>query len=67
MGMLKPDRKPYVPEPREKRGPGVDVWNGVEKNNDPPTDHEVLMSDRERRKRIADRIAENARIAAQDH
>jgi hypothetical protein len=58
--MLMPDRKPYVPEPREVRGPAVDRWQG-EKNNDRPSDHRALLTDKDRRAKIVDRISGNVR------
>ena len=61
--MLRPNRKKFVPETSEVRGPGVDLWKKPERNNDTPTDHEVLLDDKVRRRRIAERLLANAQAS----
>jgi hypothetical protein len=59
--LLKPDRKPFVPETQDIHGPGVDFWKEREFNNDARTNHDALMADHERRKRISDLLVNNLR------
>lgn len=58
--MFKPDRKPYVPEARKLFGPGVGIWQAREDNSAERTDHDALIADKARRRRIAERLLANA-------
>ena len=59
--MTEPDRKPFVRETMEVSGPGVDLWKQPERNDDSPTDHDELMADKERRRRIAQQMLDEAK------
>jgi hypothetical protein len=59
--MIRADRKRFTPEAMEVTGPGVDLWKQPERNNDTPTDHDALLADKVRRRKIAEQLSKNAR------
>ena len=64
--MSPPKRTPFVPETTDVFGPGVDHWRRPEENNDKRTDHDALMADKDRRRRIANLITEVVATASDD-
>ena len=55
--------KPFVPEATDNQGPAVEFWRQSEHNNDKRTDHDALMADADRRRRVVEHMLGNLDVA----